>query len=224
MNPIFAMHPERAPQSAPAAPLPSAKKPAALNQTQGTQSTAAAEEQLNVHHSKDKHPKNTLKPATDEYLPEEKQEPSGRYWMKKDENGHPKVYFDNPEQTSGSPAKINSTPQPDKPVSDKTPKTNAPAPDKDPETDKAAPAKTPEPDKPNQKTKESEDETCHGSTDNVDREIKKLKEKKKQLEQQCNSESDEEKLKDLEKELAKVENELRQKDNDVYRRQHTVFS
>lgn len=38
-----------------------------------------------------------LKPAMDEYIPSEKPEPSGRYRPGRDEDGQPKVYFDNPE-------------------------------------------------------------------------------------------------------------------------------
>ncbi len=69
------------------------------------------------------------------------------------------------------------------------------------------------------------EEKCTGNTDQVDREIKKLKEKKKELEQQIQSASgDEKKVKELENKLAKVEGELRQKDNDTYRRQHAAFS
>jgi len=37
-------------------------------------------------------------PVRDEYIPEEKREPSGLYWLGKDEDGQPKVYFDDPEQ------------------------------------------------------------------------------------------------------------------------------
>lgn len=68
-------------------------------------------------------------------------------------------------------------------------------------------------------------EKCTGSTDQVDREIKKLKEKKKQLEQQIQSAAgDEKKVRELKEKLAQVENELSQKDNDTYRRQHSTFS
>ena len=59
----------------------------------------------------------------------------------------------------------------------------------------------------------------------MDREIKKLKEKKQQLEQQIQSASgDEKKIQELKKKLTQVENELRQKDNDTYRKQHSEFS
>lgn len=66
---------------------------------------------------------------------------------------------------------------------------------------------------------------CTTDTDKVDKEIKKLKEKKQQLEQQIKSASgDKNKLRELEKKLAQVESELSQKDNDTYRRQNAVVS
>lgn len=80
--------------------------------------------------------------------------------------------------------------------------------------------------KPKVKSDEPEksDEKCTGSTDKVDREIKRLREKKKELEQQIKSVSgDEEKVKELKNKLAQVERELSQKDNDTYRRQHSTF-
>lgn len=68
-------------------------------------------------------------------------------------------------------------------------------------------------------------ETCVGNTDAVEREIRELKEKKQELEQEIQAASgDEKKTRELEKKLAQVEQELSQKDNDTYRRQHTVFS
>jgi len=59
------------------------------------------------------------------------------------------------------------------------------------------------------------------STDNVDAEIKQLKNKKAQLEQKISSEPN---SSDLQRQLALIENELRQKDNDTYRKAHTIFS
>lgn len=80
-------------------------------------------------------------------------------------------------------------------------------------------------DDPQKNRSEKSEEKCTGSTDEVDREIKKLKEKKKQLEQQIQSAAgDEKKVKELEEKLAQVESELSQKDNDTYRRQHSTFS
>ncbi len=59
------------------------------------------------------------------------------------------------------------------------------------------------------------------STDKVDAEIKKLKEKKAKLEQEiARAQDDPEKLEKLQKQLDQVENELRVKDTDSYRRQH----
>lgn len=43
-------------------------------------------------------PASPQKPMMDEYVPEEKREPSGLYYLGKDENGQPKVFFDAPER------------------------------------------------------------------------------------------------------------------------------
>lgn len=68
-------------------------------------------------------------------------------------------------------------------------------------------------------------EKCTTNTDIVDREIEKLKEEKKQLEQQIKAAAgDKEKVKVLEKKLAQIERQLSQKDNDTYRRQNAVIS
>ena len=58
----------------------------------------------------------------------------------------------------------------------------------------------------------------------MDREIERLKRKRDELKEQISRETDPSKAERLEKMLAQVERELRQKDNDVYRRQHSVFS
>ena len=118
------------------------------------------------------------KPVMDEYIPEEPPEPSGRYWMGKDEDGQPKVYFDDQSRAADAP--------------------------KHPEG------------------KKDKDEVWEGNSDKVDREIEKLKKKKGELEQRLNTETDEAKIKDLERQLAQVDRELKQKDNDTYRRQHTT--
>lgn len=68
-------------------------------------------------------------------------------------------------------------------------------------------------------------EKCTGNTDAVDRKIEKLKQKKKELEQQISAASgDEKRVRELKRKLAQVENELNQKDNDTYRRQHSTFT
>ncbi len=59
------------------------------------------------------------------------------------------------------------------------------------------------------------------STDKVDAEIRKLKEKKAKLEQEIAlAKDDPKKQEKLQKQLEQVENELRVKDTDSYRRQH----
>ena len=124
-------------------------------------------------------------PVVDEYVPEEKREPSGRYWLGADGDGRPKVYFDDPERADGEPS-------------------GAPAPAERPAGGKA--------------------ERCTANTDQVDREIERLRRRKEALEQQIAAQTDDAKTEELERKLAQAERELAQKDNDAYRRQHTVFS
>ena len=139
------------------------------------------------------------KPVMDEYIPEEPQEPSGRYWMGKDEDGQPKIYFDDPERAANAPKQPEDTPEAEEP---------------DPA---GQGAKGPE-------GKKDKGETWECNTDKVDREIEKLKKQQQELEQRLNSETDEAKIKDLERQLAQVEQELKQKDSDTYRRQHAVYT
>ena len=47
-------------------------------------------------------PARPQKPVMDEYVPEEKREPSGLYYLGKDEDGQPKIYFDDLEQDEGA--------------------------------------------------------------------------------------------------------------------------
>ncbi len=74
---------------------------------------------------------------------------------------------------------------------------------------------------PQQKDSAKQDKKCTVNTDKVDREIEKLKEKKKQIQQQIKAANgDQEKIRELEKKLTQIEGELNQKDNDAYRRQN----
>ena len=134
------------------------------------------------------------KPVMDEYIPEEKPEPSGRYWLGKDEDGKPKIYFDNPERAEDA----------------------SDAPDVS-ERDKGAEG-------PEKSGSDKNVKSCTCNTDKVDREIEKLKKQKQELEQQINRETDERKVEDLKAKLAQVEKELSQKDNDTYRRQHATYT
>ena len=150
-----------------------------------------------------------LKPVMDEYIPEEPQEPSGHYWMGKDEDGQPKIYFDDPERAADAPKQPEGTPDAKKPEAD-APEAEEP----DPE---GQGAKGPE-------GKKDKGETWECNTDKVDREIEKLKKQQQELEQRLNTETDEAKIKDLERQLSQVEQELKQKDSDTYRRQHAVYT
>ena len=156
-----------------------------------------------VQKSEEESQSRQLKPVMDEYIPEEPQEPSGRYWMGKDEDGQPKIYFDDPERAADAPKQPEDAPK----------KPDADAPEEPDPADQGA--KGPE-------RKKDKDEVWEGNSDKVDREIEKLKKKKEELEQRLNTETDEAKIKDLERQLAQVERELNQKDNDTYRRQHTT--
>lgn len=70
---------------------------------------------------------------------------------------------------------------------------------------------------------EPEEETVTANTDNVDREIKNLRNKAQMLSRKLSS-ADEGTAEEIQRELEQVNAELAQKDNDEYRRQHTVFT
>ena len=139
-----------------------------------------------------------LSEPKDEYISSEKsgQKPTGLYRVGQDENGNRKIFFDDPKAGHAKEQDDRS----EKNEDGKAPKVGGDS--------QGKPA-----------------EKCVTNTDKVDREIKKLKEKKQQLEQQIQSASeDEKKIRELEKKLAQVENELSQKDNDTYRRQNASVS
>ena len=140
-----------------------------------------------------------LKPVMDEYVPEEPREPSGRYWMGRDEDGHPKIYFDDRSQAADAPKQPEDAPETEEP---------------DPA---GQGAKGPE-------GKKDKGETWECNTDKVDREIEKLKKQQQELEQRLNTETDAAKIKALERQLAQVEQELKQKDNDTYRKQNATYT
>lgn len=132
----------------------------------------------------------------DEYISSDKsgEKPSGLYRLGQDENGNKKLIYDDPNKTGNEREGAK------------------------PKAKQNGEGGSPQGVKP-QKPKE---EKWIGNTDKVEREIRELKEKKKELEQQIRSAAgDEEKVKELEKKLADIENELSQKDNDTYRRQNT---
>lgn len=62
---------------------------------------AGVDQPKKVQRPEDETQSRRQKPVMDEYVPEEKPEPSGRYRLGKDEDGKPKIDFDGPEK-SGS--------------------------------------------------------------------------------------------------------------------------
>ena len=154
-----------------------------------------------------------LSEPQDEYISSEKsgKKPTGLYRVGQDENGNRKIFFDDPRADHAD--------------------------GKDDRSGEGEDGKGPKVSGDNQGKPA---EKCVANTDKVDREIKKLKEKKQQLEQQIQSASGDEapfghpsmpsgnnkenKIRELEKKLAQVENELSQKDNDTYRRQNASVS
>lgn len=141
----------------------------------------------------------------DEYISREKEnrEPVGLYRVGQDQEGNRKIFFNDPNKAD--PARKTEGPRAEGNHREED------AAGKAPRADENKQGKSPE--------------TCVGNTDAVEREIRKLKEKKQQLQQQMQAASgDEKKIRELEKKLAQVEQELGQKDTETYRRQHTVFS
>lgn len=72
--------------------------------------------------------------------------------------------------------------------------------------------------------KRAPEERCTANTDEVDQELKRLRERREELTRRLSSETDEARARALERELAQVERQLSQKDNDSYRRRHTKFT
>lgn len=140
-------------------------------------------------------------PVTDRYVPEGPQEPSGRYWIGRDEDGRPTICFDGPERAADTPEGPMAAPDAGDPPARADRGTRGPA-------ERAG----------------GTDEVCVGDTSRVDREIEALKKEKEALERQLDAGTDEAKIRSLERQLAQVTRELEQKDNDAYRRQHSTFT
>ncbi len=140
-----------------------------------------------------------------EYISSEKSgaKPAGLYRIGQDENGNRKIFFDDPNKAGNADGRERSKIDwdgPDGHGGSRQPKADG---------DNAG--------KPAEK--------CITNTDKVDREIRRLKEKKQQLEQQIRAASgDKRKVRELERKLAQAESELSRKDNDTYRRQNASVS
>ena len=162
------------------------------------QAAERAEKAKEVEKAAEEKKSGRLPESQDEYISSEKsgQKSAGLYRVGRDENGNRKIFFDAPEADHAN-GKCDCS--------------------KESEDGEAPEISGDSQGKPAEK--------CVTNTDKADREIKKLKEKKRQLEQQIQSVSgDEKKIHELEKKLAQVENELSQKDNDTYRQQNASVS
>ena len=186
----------------------------------------------------------TLSEPQDEYISSEKsgKKPTGLYWVGKDENGSRKIFFDDPEA-------VHANGKDDRSEESKDGKAPKVYPSGHPAMQAPDGAGGLPSDKVGGDSQGKPAEKCVTNTDKVDREIKKLKEKKQQLKQQIQSVSGDEtsfghpsmpgsapaearvsgnnkenKIRELQKKLAQVEKELSQKDNDTYRRQNASVS
>ena len=65
---------------------------------------AGVDETKKVRRPEDETQSHRQKPVMDEYVPEEKPEPSGRYRLGKDEDGKPKIDFYGPEKSGSDKA------------------------------------------------------------------------------------------------------------------------
>lgn len=61
-------------------------------------SVGEVNEKSKVQDKEEKEQERLRKPIRDQYIPEEKKEAIGRYWMEEDEDGKPKIHFDDPDQ------------------------------------------------------------------------------------------------------------------------------
>lgn len=69
------------------------------------------------------------------------------------------------------------------------------------------------------------EEKTTANTDEVEREIAKLKKERQQLERELKqTDENDRKYEDLKARIAQVDAEIRQKDNDAYKKQHAVFT
>lgn len=138
----------------------------------------------------------------DEYVHGEEPVSAGAYHIAQDDEGNPKISFDNPEMKAA--AKPESKPADSKPE----------------KSDEDNPKKASDSD-PKEETKSTR---CTVDTDKVDREIEKLKKKQAELEQQlAGAQDNPQEAEKLQKQLEQVNQELEMKDNDTYRRQHSQY-
>lgn len=142
------------------------------------------------------------KESRDQYIPGrgESESSAGIYRLEKDGNGKQRIVSDRPDEAKKVDRKARAAAEPSK-------KTEPPKRVKGSEKDEGG-----------------GESTGKVDTGSVDREIKQLKEKKQQLQQQLNSARSDDKREKLEKQLKQVEAELSRKDNDSYRKRHSSYT
>ena len=164
------------------------------------------------------------RPATDQYIPEQKQPPSGRYWLKRDGAGRQTVFYDDPQQPAdGSERpKAGDTPVP----GGVKPPQNLLAQPRQAEDDSADDTLSPDrvAEGPEGASPEESPKHCTVDTGRGDREIEALKKQKQEIERRLKAETDETKARELQAEADRIEQELTRKDNDAYRRGHAQYS
>lgn len=136
---------------------------------------------------------------SDEKLPASE---SGIYHLSKHEDGNPEIIFDAQDRMEKNSDKLSDAE--DNLMGDEVPQkgVGSDSPKEEPETTQ-----------------------CITNTDKVDKEIKKLKEERKQILQELGKAGeDEEKQADLQKRLSELDAELQAKDNDAYRKQHATHT
>jgi len=121
------------------------------NTAQPSVPIAGADERKKSERSENEAQERRQKPVTDEYIPEENPEPSGRYWLGKDEDGKPKIYFDDPKRAEDTPDASDAS-----------------------DGDNGAEG-------PEKSGSDKDVQSCTCNTDKVDREIEKLKKQKLKL-------------------------------------------
>ena len=159
-------------------------------------------------------PSQQPKGSQDEYIPsvDKPEKGSGVYRLEKDGNGNQKVTVDRPateeketEEQTESPAKNEESS----------------------ETAEGSQKNGGKPTKSGEAPKSDDEGTSSTTTntDSVDAEIKKLKERKAQLQKQLqNAQGDESQRKNIEKQLAQLDAEIILKDSDAYRKQNATYS
>lgn len=146
--------------------------------------------------------------SQDEYIPsvDKPEKGSGVYRLEKDGNGNQKVTVDRPA------------------TEEKETEEQTESPAKNEESSETAEGSQKSGGKPTKSDDEGTSSTTT-NTDSVDAEIKKLKERRAQLQKQLqNAQGDENQRKNIEKQLAQLDAEIILKDSDAYRKQNATYT